>query len=229
MNVGVSVGDETLHSVEHPGAILFLSSLEHHALKVGSRIRLCQIHRHRFAGAYSRNIARLLILVGKFIDCLSAILQTPKILETGIGTAHDICGHDIRGDREIETSETAGHCHTHQAGLAGRLKILLRPLGIDHARILHFRTVMVNILGVLSHNVAANVAHDLEHTVVIVDCVLIIAGGIIIFIGLYEVALFQSHDLLHHRMVEIQLQGRIVGIEISHFDLSATWSSFCNI
>ena len=44
VDVRITVGDETLNTVQAPCAVFVLSSLEHNALKVGTCIRLGQVH-----------------------------------------------------------------------------------------------------------------------------------------------------------------------------------------
>ncbi len=84
---------------------------------------------------------------------------------------------------------------------------------------------MVYIFSIFSHDVTTDVAYDLKHAVIIVDCILIVLRSIIIFIGLCKITLFECHDLLHHRMGKIEFQGRVVSIEISHC-MSAAYLEF---
>ena len=44
VDVRVAVGDEALHTIQTPCAVLVLCSLEHYALKVGTCVRLCKVH-----------------------------------------------------------------------------------------------------------------------------------------------------------------------------------------
>ena len=68
MKVGVSVCDETFHTVQTPAIFFFVESrFQHHGLQVGTGIRLCQVHRHRFTGADTRNETAVLVFVSKFI------------------------------------------------------------------------------------------------------------------------------------------------------------------
>ena len=76
---------------------------------------------------------------------------------------------------------------------------------------------MVDILCVLGDYVAADLAHHFENLVVAVLCVGIVLRRVVEFIGVGEVALLESYDLLHHRVREIVLQRLVVCIEISHY------------
>ena len=68
MKVGVSVGDETFHAVQQPAIFFFVEScFQHHGLQIGAGIRLCQVHRHRFSGADTRNETAVLVFVSEFI------------------------------------------------------------------------------------------------------------------------------------------------------------------
>ena len=92
MYVGVTVGDETLHTVESPAILLLVESgLEHHPLKVGACIRLGEVHRHRFTGAYARNVLLALFLASELVESVYAALERPDVLEAGIG-----CGNHFR-------------------------------------------------------------------------------------------------------------------------------------
>ncbi len=166
MDVGVAVGDESLHAVQAPCAVGLLGGLEHHALQVRAGIGLGEVHRHSLALADAGDEAGLLLFVGKLIDGLGTILQTPEILESGVGAADDVGGHDIGSDGEVETAEATGHGHAHEAGLAASLEILFGLVGIDDAVVLHAGTLMVYVLGVGGDDVAADLAYYLEHAVV---------------------------------------------------------------
>ena len=45
VDVGVAIGDETLYTIEAPALVLLVvTCLEHHALEVGTCVRLSQVH-----------------------------------------------------------------------------------------------------------------------------------------------------------------------------------------
>ena len=68
VDVGVTIGDETLHAIEQIAAILFtIGSLQHDALQVGTGIGLGKVHRHGLAGANARDVFHALFLVAEFI------------------------------------------------------------------------------------------------------------------------------------------------------------------
>ncbi len=216
VDVGVAVGDETLHAVEHPRAVFFLSGFEHYRLEVGTGIGLGKVHRHGLAFAYAGDETRALVVVAEFIKGFGAILKTPEVFKTGIGAAHDVGSHDIGGDGEIETTETAGHSHTHQTGLAAKVEVYLCAGGISHAAIVYGGAVMVDRLSVFGNSCAAYFAHDFEHALIVVHSVLKIERSVIEFVGVGEVAFFEFNNLAHHRMFQMMSQVGIVCIEISH-------------
>ena len=75
---------------------------------------------------------------------------------------------------------------------------------------------MVDSLGIVSDKATAEVTDDFENFVVVVHSVLEVAGRIVKFIGISEVALFELNNLLHQRMIEMMPEVGIVSIEISH-------------
>ena len=76
VDVRVSVGDETFHTVEEPASVLLrISCLEHNRLEVGTCIRLSEVHRHGLTVADTWNEALTLILVAELIECLNTILK----------------------------------------------------------------------------------------------------------------------------------------------------------
>ena len=117
VDVAVAVGDEAFHAVEHPGAVFFLSGAEHHGLEVGTGIGFSEVHRHGFAFAHAGDEASALVFATEFVESFGAVLQAPEVFETGIGARHDVGGHDVGCDGEVQTTEAAGHSHTHEAGL----------------------------------------------------------------------------------------------------------------
>src|SRR5574344_2009864 len=89
VNVGVAVGDEALHAVEKPAAVLLaVGGLEHDALEVTACIGLGEVHRHGGTGADAGNEAAVLVVVAELIEGFYAVLQTPDVAEAGITCRH---------------------------------------------------------------------------------------------------------------------------------------------
>ncbi len=166
MYVAVSVGDEAFNTVHHPRTVLFLGSLEHDGLEVGTGIRLSEVHRHGLSCADTRDVLLLLLVGSEFIYRLGAVLESPQVLEARICTAHDVGSHDIRRDGEVQASEAARHRHAHKSGLAAGVKVLLGAFGIYDTAVFHAWAVVVNILSVFGDYVSADFADDLKHLVV---------------------------------------------------------------
>lgn len=160
--------------------------------------------------------ALALILRAELIERLGAVLQAPEVLKACIGAAHDVGCHDVGGDGEVETTEAAGHCHAHQAGLAAGGQILLGAGSVGDTAVGHCRTVVVHVGGVVGDGGAAKLAHNLEHAVVVVHGVVVVERRVVKLLRIGEVALFQSHDLAHQGMLEVKFKIGIVSIEISH-------------
>ena len=167
MQVRVAVGDETLHTVQAPAVVrLVVGSFQHDALEVGTGIRLGQVHRHRFAGADTRDEAAVLILVAKFVQGLDTILQRPDVTEARIGSSDDFGTHRVRSNREIQTTEAARHRHAIQSGLHHRVEVSLRARSIFHAAVGAVRTFLVHTLGVGSNDIGGNFARYFQYFVV---------------------------------------------------------------
>ena len=127
MDICVAVGDETFHTVQQPASVFFaVSCFQHHCLKVGTGIRFGEVHRHRFALAYARDETAVLVGITEFIQCFDTVLQRPDVSETCIGSGNDFSTHGVRSDREVQTTETAGHCHSVQSGFHHRVQIFFR-------------------------------------------------------------------------------------------------------
>ena len=216
-DVTVTVGDEALHAVQAPSAVLVLGSLEHHRLQVAAGIGLGEVHGQRLALAGAGQEALLLVLVGKLVDGFGAVLQTPHVDEARIGTAHHVGSHDVGNRRHVQASVLAGQGDAHQASLVQGLEVLLGALGIAHTAVLVMRTLEVHILGIGSDDVTAHLADDVQHALIGVHRVLEVEGSVVEFLALGIVALAQCYDLLHQRMTQVILERFIVGIKVSHF------------
>ena len=116
--------------------------------------------------AYARNVTLFLLFIGKLVDGLGAVLKTPEVLETCISTAHDVSGHDVGSDGEIQASETAGHRHTHETGLAAEVEIFLGAVGIDHASVFDMGALGVHAFCVFSDFAAADFSNNFKHLLV---------------------------------------------------------------
>ena len=76
VDVGISVGDETLHAVQSPAVFLFVEgSFEHDTLEVGSSIRLSEVHRHGLTCADTWDVLLTLFLIAELIERVDARLQ----------------------------------------------------------------------------------------------------------------------------------------------------------
>ena len=63
VNVRVTVGDESLHTVQAPAVfLLVVGRLQHHTLQVGTCIWLSKVHRHTLALANTWDVLLTLLL-----------------------------------------------------------------------------------------------------------------------------------------------------------------------
>ena len=152
----------------------------------------------------------LLFFVGKFVNGFSTILQSPQVLETGITAAHDIGSHDVRSDREVQASKTAGHSHAHQPCFAAGIQVPGSPAGIGHTIVVADRAFMIDTFCIGSDDVTTDFSYNFQHFVVAVHCVFEVYRSIVEFIFISIVALFQLNNSLHQRMVQVMLEFRSI-------------------
>ena len=68
MDVSVAIRDETLYAVQIPATVsLVVRSFQHNGLKVGTCVRLRQVHRHGLSVANTRDVTLALILVAELV------------------------------------------------------------------------------------------------------------------------------------------------------------------
>ncbi len=181
--VAVAVGDEPFHTVEYPCAVLFLGGFEHYALQVGTGIGFGEVHTHGFALAYTRDVARTLVVVAKLIECFRAVLKSPEVLEACVGAADYVSSHYIGSDGEVQAAETTGHGHAHQTGLAAQVEILHSTVGIVGATVGAGSSLVVHSLGIGCDGGAAHFTDDFEYLVIVVHGIGEIAWSVIVGLG----------------------------------------------
>ena len=222
MDICVAVGDETFHTVQQPASVFFaVSCFQHHCLKVGTGIRFGEVHRHRFALAYARDETAVLVGITEFIQCFDTVLQRPDVSETCIGSGNDFSTHGVRSDREVQTTETAGHCHSVQSGFHHRVQIFFRTGSVFHPSVGTVRTFFVNAFSVCIDNFACYFSGDLQYFIVRVECILKIQRSVVEFIFISVVAFFEFANTFHHRIVQVILEFRYFCVKICHLSLLA--------
>ena len=90
------------------------------------------------------------------------------------------------------------------------LHVLNRARSVLHVVVHDAGAFVIDALGIRSDDLAANFTGDLQHAAVGVHGVFEILRREIVEVFLGEAALFQLHDLAHHRMLEVELQILIV-------------------
>ena len=226
-NVCVAVCDETLDAVQAPSAIGFvICSLEHNSLQVATGIWLSEVHCHCFACANAGEEALLLVLIGKFVDSFSAVLQTPNILESCIGTAHNVVCHNVRNNREVQAVIATWQRNAHHAGLVDCIEVLLCAFGIFNMTVNHVRTFGIYRFGIWGNHLCSQFASNLKHLTIRVHRIFKVDWCIVIFFAINKVAFLERNDSFHQRMVEVILKRFIVGIKISHFCLMFIYLEF---
>ena len=95
-NLAAAVGDEPLHAVEEPVALLVLKRPQSHRLQIAAGIGLGEHHSPRYlAAGESREHFVLDLLAGKGVDRLRDSLQAEEIRERSVGPAHDLVGDGV--------------------------------------------------------------------------------------------------------------------------------------
>ena len=153
--MSVAVGDESLNTIQTPGAVgLVESGLEHNGLKVATGIGFGEVHSHGFTGTNARQVAHSLVVIGKFIDGFSAVLKTPDVYKACIGAAYHVGSHDVRHQREVQAIIAAWQRYAHEASLYEGLEVFLCSLCVNHVTVNYVRTFVVNTFGIRSYDVA---------------------------------------------------------------------------
>ena len=206
-NVAVAVGDETLHAVEQPRLLLLgPRGLEHHSAQIRSGVRLGEVHGAGSARGNPRQEFGLDLLRSELVERLGAVLKAPDVLEAGVGARHHFVGHHEADQREVKTVVLARKRHAAQARIDDRLHVPDRTRSVLHMVVHHAGAFVVHALGIRSNDLAADLARDLQHAAVGVHSVFEILRREIVEVLFGETALFQLHDLAHHRMPKVELQ-----------------------
>ena len=220
MHLGAAVGDEALHSVEVPlTGLLILPGAQSHRLKVGTEIRLGEVHRTVvFAARELGQVSVLLLLAAEEVDRLGDVLQTEDVLQRRIGTGDHFSHHCVDRNREVQTAVLMAEHHSHQSGLRQILEILygqrvigdhavgeMRPLGVDRAR-----------AGL--DPVAADLADHFENAVEVVQRVGVIDRRIVIGLGVFVAVLLQLGGFRQIQMIQREHQIRVVFEKVRHLE-----------
>ena len=233
VNISITIGNESFNTVQIPAVIsLAESGFQHYRLQVGTGIRLCQVHRHCLATADARNVALFLVVVGKLVDCLGAVLQSPKVLETCVGARYHIGSHQVRNCREVQAAVTVRHIHAAKTCLAGSVEIDRCAAGVSYTAIGAHGAFVVNTFSVWRDDVAANLAHHVEHFVVVVHSVVEVGRRKFKLCSVRVAAFLEFDNAFHQRMIQMKLEFWCVCIKISHFCiylLIIILSSACSI
>ena len=218
-DIGIPVGDETLHPVEHPHALGFvISSLQLHGLQVRTGIRLGQVHRAGLAIMDPRQELVLDILAGVFVNGLGAVLQAPDIGKARIPARHDFGRHHVRHIREIQTVVLARQSDAINPGTGQHIVVLLRATGILHMAVNNLRTFVIHILGIHIQHIGRNIADDFHHLFIAVHRVFEVLRRVIVFFLVRVSILFHVHAFAHRGMIEMKLQRFVITVKIHNLD-----------
>ena len=222
VDIWVTIGDETLHSVESPGAVCILSCLQHHTLEVGTGIWFGKIHWHSLACRDARNIFFTLFFSTEFIQSVYTWLQRPYVLEACIGCSDEFGSHGKDRVWNVQTVVTAWHRNAPQACLTCSLNVFNRFTGVKHAAVFQVWPFKVYAFRVWLNDVCSDIARDVEHTFVVFDSVLVVNGSVFKSIFVCIVALFEVNNAFHQRMVQVELDLWMVGVIVWHNKESLT-------
>ena len=76
-----------------------------------------------------------------------------------------------------------------------------RSAGVIHTAVVAVRTFFVHTFGIRGNHIGRDVAYDVQHLIIRIHRVGIVHRRIIKFVLVPEVALFQFHNALHHRIL----------------------------
>ncbi len=216
--MAITVGDKALYAVEQPGTLLLIPvRLEHHRLQVTTRIGLGEVHCTRLTTRYTGQVLRFDLLRSKLVERLSAILQSPDVLETSISTSHHLIRHYEEGEGEVEPLVFARKGEPEESSLVENLDILCRSGRILNVVVHHLRAIVIDPFGVGCQHITTHLTDDLHHTGVAIHRILEVEGCVVVGAFICVVALLEIDDLLHQRVVEVEAQVFIVGKKVCHF------------
>ena len=190
--------------------------LQHHGLQVAAGVGLGQVHRAGLAARYPGQILGLELLGRELVQRLGTVLQAPDVLEAGVGARDHLIRHHEIDEREVQPLVLARQRQPEQAGLTQRLDIAGRARSILHVIVHDLGAVVIDSLGVRGDHVAAHFADDFHHAAVAVLSVLEIDRRVVVRILVGISFLLELHDLLHQRMIHVELEILVVQKEISH-------------
>ena len=165
-----AVGDEPLHAVEVPVALLVLEGPQPHGLQVAAGVGLGQHHRAgHFAAGEPRQHLVLDLVVGEGVDRLGDALQPEQVHQRGVGPADHLGGHRVDEAGAIQPAVLPRQGEAHQVGLAEPLEVLLHQrMQRDGAVLVERVAFAVDLLGVGGDHLAGHFADDLQHAAVVV-------------------------------------------------------------
>ena len=216
VDIRVAIGDESLHTVQTPRAVLVLCGLEHDALQIATCVGLREVHRHRGSLADAGDVLLSLLLRSKLIERVDTALQAPNVLETRIGRRDDLGEHGEDHIGKVQATVLTRHGDAPQARLARSVDILDRLARIDHASIDEVRTFQIDRLTVRLDDVGGHVARNVQHALIVLYRIFVADGSVGKLILVSIALLLQLHDALHQRVIEVELNLRMVGIVICH-------------
>ena len=131
--------------------------LQHHGLQVAAGVGLGQVHRAGLAARYPGQILGLELLGRELVQRLGAVLQTPDVLEAGVGACDHLIRHHEIDEREVQPLVLARQRQPEQAGLTQRLDIAGRARSILHdllhQRMIHVELEILVVQKEISHSV----------------------------------------------------------------------------
>ena len=87
----------------------------------------------------------------------------------------------------------------------------------------------IDLLGIGCHDIGSDVAHDIQHAAVAVQCVSHVLRCLGIFVAVGKVTFLQFHDARHQGAVfQFKLDFLIIRIEIHIVTSSVIYCSACN-
>ena len=218
VQVGVTVGDEALHTVQAPAAgCLVVGSLQAHRLQVAACVGFREVHR---AGGTLADAGQILVFqcVGaEFLDGVGAVGQAPDRGEAHIGAGDDLGGHHHGRTRPVETVVFAVERNAVEARLDQGVEVPTGAGRIRDAAVLELRTFVVHLLGVGRNHLSGDLTHQVHHHIVLRNSLFGGSGGFRVLSSFGIILFLDGNHALHFRMVEVEGKALVIGIEIHNY------------
>ena len=215
VQVGVTVGDETLHAVQAPAAGRFVvGGLQAHRLQVAARVGLGEVHR---AGGTLADAGQIFVFQGigaEFLDGVGAVGEPPDGGEAHVGAGDHLGHHHDHGTRQVESVILALQRDAVETGLDEDVEIATGTGRVLDAAVGQRRTHVIDFFRIGSDHIAGDFTQQFQDPVVLVDRLFGGSRRFGMHTRLGKIFFFYCDHLSHLRMTEMKRETLVIGIEV---------------